>query len=507
MNILNFENVFQDTKVIKLEQNYRSSKTILDVANAVIANNTSRKQKKLWTDREDEEPVYLRTYDSGRDEAMEIGDEIARMKKKGVADYGDFAVLYRTNAQSREFEEYFVRQNIPYQLVGGVNFYARKEIKDILCYLKTIDNARDDLAVKRIINVPKRGIGLSSVAKVSDYADLKDMTFLDACKVADTIPELSKAAATKIINFTSMIEAYKGRLKDYSIREMTQELLDDTAYIEEISSEDEEKAEDRIQNIDELLSKIAQFEEEHPDGTLSEFLEEVALISDLDNVDGEASRVVLMTIHSSKGLEFPIVYLSGMEEGIFPSYMTINSGSEADMEEERRLAYVAITRAENRLTLSYAKSRMIRGETQYNPLSRFVKEIPRDLLSGEMPRERFRIDERYEENSAPRSFMRDNPYGGNDGFIPRKVSVNPMPKKAVMTTEEAKAKLASVSKGSNFILNELSYSEGDRVKHVKFGQGTVLKIEKGPRDFSVTVNFDDFGNKIMYASFAKLEKV
>ena len=496
MNILNFEKVYNNTSVIKLEQNYRSTKTILNAANAVIANNKGRKFKALWTDREDDELIHFDKYDDARNEAESVGNLIRSFKRRGIADYSDCAILYRTNAQSREFEEYFVRENIPYQLVGGVNFYSRKEIKDVLAYLKTVDNARDDVAVKRIINVPKRGIGATTINKISEYADGNNISFFDACRNAGNIPGLGKSAV-KVTNFADSMISYKERLGSMGMVAVTKLILDDTAYIEELKQEDEEKADDRIQNIDELITKIKIYEDEHPDGSLSDFLEEVALISDLDSVTEDVSRVLMMTIHSAKGLEFPVVFLSGMEDGIFPSYMTINNGSDDDMEEERRLAYVAITRAKDRLHLSYAKQRMIRGETQYNPVSRFVKEIPGEYLEGEIPRERYRLEEDYDDFSPAKSFMRDNPYKkSNDNFVPKKISL--------AITQQSASKPV-LQKGMT-LLSELSYGEGDRVRHIKFGSGTVLSVVKGPKDFQVTVDFDNFGKKIMYASFAKLEK-
>ena len=384
MNILNFEKEFPGARVIKLEQNYRSTKNILDAANAVIAHNHGRKAKALWTDRESDEPVHFELFDSGREEAAEVVSEIASLYRRHEADYRDCAILYRTNAQSREFEEAFVRENVPYYIVGGINFYARREIKDVLAYLKTIDNARDDLAVRRIINVPKRGIGATTVQKVQDYADGMNMSFFDALERAGEIPGLGKPAA-KLKAFASMIVSYREGLNDYGIYETAKNLLRETGYTDEIRDADEDDAEDRLENIDELLNRMASFEEERPGATLSEFLEDVALVSDLDNADQETSRVLLMTVHSAKGLEFPRVWLCGMEDGIFPGYMTINSDNRDDMEEERRLVYVAITRAKDILTITAAKSRMIRGETQYNAVSRFVDEIPEELLSGTAP--------------------------------------------------------------------------------------------------------------------------
>lgn len=532
MNILNFENVYKDARVIKLEQNYRSTKTILNAANAVIANNVGRKNKALWTAREDDELIEFRSYDTAREEAGEIASSIASFQRNGLGEFSDCAILYRTNAQSREFEEFFVHMNIPYQLVGGVNFYARKEIKDLLSYLKTIDNGKDDLAVKRIINVPKRGIGAASITKVQEYADSQGMSFFDACVNADSIPGLGKAAQ-KIKDFSLMIRVYKTRLEDLSIQDIMEKVLEDTGYIEDLKLNDEEDAEDRIQNISELISKIALYEEENPEGNLAGFLEEVALVSDLDNMDGETSKVTLMTIHSAKGLEFPNVYLCGMEDGVFPSYMTINSGSDDDIEEERRLAYVAITRAKDRLMISHAKARMIRGETQYNPVSRFVKEIPQEYLTGELPKQRVRQDEVYSEQSSARSFFKEKPYSGNnaDGFIPRKINlssvssnggygnsdkkevpVKEIPIREIESYKTGKEALAGITKGAdlnkvNLDNGELSYGIGDRVRHVKFGDGIVENIVKGPRDYQVTVEFDEAGRKVMYAAFAKLQKI
>ena len=524
-NILNFEKNYPDAKVIKLEQNYRSTQNILNAANAVISNNTGRKPKKLWTAREDDTPVRFRVYDTGREEAEEIVDEITRMKRRGEYEYGDCAILYRTNAQSRAFEEAFVYQSIPYHIVGGVNFYARKEIKDVMAYLKTIDNAKDDLAARRIINIPKRGIGAASITKVQEYADSRGISFFDACMEADQIPTLGRAA-DKIKNFSLMIRVFRTRLEDCGILELTQKLLEDTGYIEEIQASDEEDAEDRIANIDELLTKIQLYEEENPEGTLSGFLEEVALVSDLDAVDEEDSRVLLMTVHSAKGLEFPVVFLSGMEDGIFPSYMTINSGNEEDIEEERRLAYVAITRAKDVLMISSARARMVRGETQYNAISRFVREIPQEYLKGEVPVQRVRWDEIPSQNSRARDFFRENPYHTNQTDSGRVYSRNTDSERIHaskaysgniglgMVSETGaypKKKSASekivLSKGSEMTGEKPDYQVGDRVVHIKFGEGTVTAMQQTPRDVQVTVVFDSVGQKIMYAMFAKLKKI
>lgn len=508
MNILNFENVFRGAKVIKLEQNYRSTKNILDAANAVIRNNKGRKSKALWTDRQADEPVHFTQYGSGREEAQEIVSQICRLHSKGQADWKDCAILYRTNAQSREFEEAFVHENVPYYIVGGINFYARKEIKDVLAYLKTIDNAKDDLAVRRIINVPRRGIGATSVQKVVDYADVNNIDFFDACSRARDIPGIGKAG-DKIMAFAKMIRSYRAALDDYGILETAKNLLDETGYLEEIRDSDEDDAQERIENIEEFISRIAVFEEENPDGTLSQLLEEVALVSDLDNADSETSRVLLMTVHSAKGLEFPRVWLCGMEDGVFPGYLTINSDNREDMEEERRLAYVAITRAKDVLYISAARSRMTRGETSYNPVSRFVSEIPEELLEREgqtVSSGRFSFDD----DDAPRRHFREMPFGQDDdddlplgGFIPPKKKVTAAVPRAPLTHP----KPPTISKVADLSFPEPDYKVGDRVRHVKYGDGEVRAIEKGPRDYQVTVMFDENGQKVMYAAFAKLQKI
>ncbi|MCR5249418.1 MAG: UvrD-helicase domain-containing protein [Lachnospiraceae bacterium] len=526
-NILNFENEFRGAKVIKLEQNYRSTSNILNAANAVIANNRGRKGKKLWTKRESDEPVAFRLYDSGREEAAEVVSEICRLHRRGQGDWKDFAILYRTNAQSREFEEAFVRENVPYYIVGGVNFYARREIKDVLAYLKTIDNARDDLAVQRIINVPKRGIGATSVAKVSAYAEAAGIDFFEACSRANEIPGIGKAGE-KIRNFARMIISYRAALKDYGILETTENLLNETGYLDEIRDSDEDDAQERVENVEELLNRIAVFEEEHPEGSLSDLLEEIALVSDLDNADSESSRVLLMTVHSAKGLEFPRVWLCGMEDGVFPGYMTINSENREDMEEERRLVYVAITRAKDVLTISAARSRMVRGETQCNPVSRFVKEIPAEYLEGDTDafgrdygepgsfrsrRESFfegessfgsgRISGKRSAGASGGSAFREMPYGRKEddeaiGAI--------LKKKSASMPQHPKAPV-QLSKVAELSFGKPDYSVGDRVRHVKYGEGVVTALEEGPRDYKVTVQFDEAGQKVMYAAFAKLEKL
>ena len=477
-NILNFEQEFKDTKVIKLEQNYRSTSNILDAANAVIRNNAGRKDKTLWTDNGEGDKLVLKQFDTGYDEADFLSRDIRRNVKEGAA-YNDHAILYRTNAQSRLFEERFVAANIPYKIIGGVNFYARREIKDLLAYLKTVDNGKDDLAVRRIINVPKRGIGLTTINKVQEYAAARDIDFYEALRGADLVPNIGRAVS-KLDSFVALIEYFKSFGKDSTLSDLLKEIIEKTCYIESLESEDKEDTESRIENIDELLSKVSSYEEACEDRgevpTLSGFLEEVALIADIDSLDEDQDYVVLMTLHSAKGLEFPHVYLVGMEDGLFPSYMTVTSDDPEDMEEERRLCYVGITRAEQKLTLTYARRRMLRGETRMNKMSCFLKEIPSELVESGV------IFEDPVEKPVPNAYFQAKQSFKQQAF--------------------ATAKQFTVKKEK-----ELSYTTGDRVRHVKFGEGTVLNIVGGGRDYEVTVEFDTAGVKKMFASFAKLQKI
>ncbi|HAX51059.1 MAG TPA: DNA helicase PcrA, partial [Lachnospiraceae bacterium] len=480
-NILNFEKEFQDAKVIKLEQNYRSTGNILSAANAVISNNVGRKAKSLWTENKEGEKIQLRQFDTAYDEAEFIAEDIRKNVGAGAV-YNDNAVLYRTNAQSRLLEERFVSSNIPYKIVGGVNFYARREIKDLLAYLKTIDNGQDDLAVRRIINVPKRGIGLTTINRVQESAAKREIGFYDALRGLDLIPNIARGAA-KLESFVALIEYFKGVARTESLSDLIKEIIEKTGYVEELETEDKEDAQARIENIDELISKIAAYEENSQDRdekpTLSGFLEEVALVADIDSLDENQDYVVLMTLHSAKGLEFPHVYLAGMEDGLFPSYMTVTSDDPEEMEEERRLCYVGITRAKKELTVSCARKRMVRGETHYNKTSRFLKEIPEELMeTGKTFREDLEIPTQNAYFQAKQAFKT----------------------KAFSTGKTAQQ--FTVTKGK-----KLDYTVGDRVRHIKFGEGTVEAITEGGRDYEVTVQFDKAGVKKMFASFAKLQKI
>ncbi len=476
-NILGYEKVFPDAKVIKLEQNYRSTQNILNAANEVIRHNLGRKEKTLWTDNEVGELLHFRQFLTGYEEAEYIAGDISKKVREGTYAYRDCAILYRTNAQSRLFEEKFLLANIPYKIVGGVNFYARKEIKDLLAYLKTIDNARDDVAVRRIINVPKRGIGATTLNRVQDYAQEQGISFYDALKEADQIPTLGRSAA-KIRPFVDFVQKFRSQLEYLSVTELLNKVIEETGYVEELKAEDTEESRARIENIDELISKVVSYEQDAEEPSLDGFLSEVALIADIDSVEESDNRVLLMTLHSAKGLEFPNVYLAGMEDGIFPSYMTITEGDASELEEERRLCYVGITRAMKELTLTAAQQRMIRGETQYSKVSRFIREIPRELV--ELGREAA-PKKTVEMPQAGSSYARMRQVYRKETFAPKKFEV----KKA----------------------EALDYGVGDTVRHIKFGTGTVTAIVEGGKDYEVTVDFDRVGTKKMFASFAKLKKI
>ncbi|MBE5849773.1 MAG: DNA helicase PcrA [Lachnospiraceae bacterium] len=498
-NILDFEKVYPNAKVVKLEQNYRSTQTILDAANSVISNNSSRKAKSLWTDRGEGEKIRFINTDTAYEEAETIVDMICRERRSGKCEYRDNAILYRTNAQSRILEEKCIMAGIPYSVVGGVNFYSRKEIKDILAYIKTIDNGKDDLAVRRIINVPKRGIGATTIGKLADYGTEHGLNFYDCCIRAEEILGHGKAA-DKISEFVSLIGLFKSKLEFISIEQLINDIVDRTDYEEMLTESDPDDAAERMENIGELINKAVSFEEQTDEPTLSHFLEEVALVADIDNVDENADKVMLMTLHSAKGLEFPNVYLAGMEDGLFPGFMSICSDDETEIEEERRLCYVGITRAMNRLTISAARSRMIRGETQYNAVSRFVKEIPEELFEGRGP-------VRPSKEEPVRKFEYSTPGAATRKIAPAKSA----PSKPVVAPKPFIARataFTNLKKGADITSQAApDYGPGDRVSHMKFGAGTVLNVEKGARDYEVTVDFDGFGTKKMFAAFAKLSKM
>ena len=476
-NILNFEKVFPDAQVIRLEQNYRSTQNILNAANGVIANNKGRKEKKLWTENQKGELVHFKQYDTEYDEADGVVSRINFLAMRGVQ-YKDMAILYRTNAQSRIFEEKLKQKNIPYAIVRGISFYDRKEIKDLMSYLKVVDSGMDDLSVKRIINVPKRGIGQTTINRLQEFAILNQMSFLDAVFNADEIPEVARALA-KLHKFADMIEEFREYASEHEISELLEHILDVTQYRAELEAEGTDESISRLEDIEELFNDIAYYEEEEENPNLRDFLAEkdmYTLNAGIDNLEDENNKVLLMTLHNAKGLEFNNVFLGGMEEGVFPGFGAMMSGDESEIEEERRLCYVGITRAKERLFLSAAKRRMLRGQTQYNRRSRFIDEIPGQYLDTEQ-----RISEQRVVKNTERSAKYQ--YGAKAG------------------------KPYNLSDFKVKPVGELDYQVGDRVKHIKFGVGTVQEITKGGRDFEVAVEFDRVGRKKMFASFAKLKKV
>lgn len=510
-NILDFEKYFEEAAVIKLEQNYRSSQTILDAANAVISNNKGRKDKALWTERGAESKIHLRQFDSAYEEADFIADDVAHKVRREGLSYKDCAILYRTNAQSRVLEERMIYEGIPYNVVGGTNFYSRAEIKDILAYLKTIDNGRDEVAVRRIVNIPKRGIGNATLDKLSAKAQEMSFTLYDVMEIAEELPGLGKSCA-KVRPFVELIESFREKAERMTVAELIQEIIHRIDYEEYLKDNDSDSAEDRMENVNELISKAVIFQEQNEEATLTDFLAEVALVADIDNVEAGDDRLLLMTLHAAKGLEFPHVYIAGMEDNIFPSSMSIYSNNEEDIEEERRLAYVGITRAMQDLTLTYARSRMLRGETQYNPVSRFVREIPQQLLDSTLPAPRRSMEDRRmaEEMFGIPSREIDPPSGFDyrpKATVKPKITVQadkPFIAKGIGSLNQ----IAGLSKGmSTQPENGVDYAIGDRVKHIKFGEGIVTGMTKEPRDYKVTVEFDQAGTKIMYASFAKLKRV
>lgn len=479
-NILNFEHFFPDAKVIRLEQNYRSTQNILNTANSVISHNQGRKEKTLWTANGEGNKVRFRQFTNGFEEAEYAANLINAKVSAGKWSYGGCAILYRTNAQSRMFEEKFVYANIPYKIVGGINFYSRKEIKDVLAYLKTIANAEDDLAVRRIINVPKRGIGATTISRVQEYAIAQEQSFYHALCEVDTIPGIGKSSS-KLQSFVQMIQTFRTKQDFYSVAELIRDILDTTGYTRELALEGTNEADERLENIDELLNKAAAYDESAEEPTLNGFLEEVALVADIDSVEDESDHVLLMTLHSAKGLEFPVVFMVGMEDGMFPSYISISSEDPTDLEEERRLCYVGITRAQEELFMTCARQRMVRGEIHYNRVSRFVTDIPAELLAQEEKKtESAPKTEAERQKRQPTAYQQARETFKTKVFDPKQFQV----KKA----------------------DGLDYGVGDRVKHIKFGTGTVNEIVEGGRDYEVTVAFDRVGVKKMFASFAKLVK-
>jgi len=531
-NILDFERYYPEAKVVKLEQNYRSVQNILDAANAVIRNNSARKDKALWSNKSAGDRIHYRNFDNAIEETEYIADEIRKSVRAGKSTFGENAILYRTNAQSRLMEERMVKENIPYKIVGGINFYSRREIKDLIAYLKTVDNGRDDIALKRIINVPKRGIGATTISKLQDAADMRNVSLFESLCHPEW-SDIRGAAAEKLHSFELMILRIRAISEMEGPLKTLREILEITDYINQMDTETEDEAEERIENIEELINKVTAYEDDAEEPNLSELLEEIALVADIDSLDESEERTILMTIHAAKGLEFKNVYLIGMEDGLFPSNMSI-AGGDAEIEEERRLAYVAITRAKESLTITTARARMLNGETKYNPVSRFVQEIPRELFDIAPMQRRVRNDDYYDsdtssgggyrrhdsyrddEGSGFSGFRRtsdaDSGYGGFKREATHIDAPNPYARPRATATPTVSVKpattLAGLTKGADLQSGSSSeLQKGDRVRHIKFGDGTVISVVKEPRDSKVTVQFDTAGQKIMYASFAKLKKI
>ena len=477
-NILDFEKDYPNCRIIKLEQNYRSTKTILEAANNVIKNNDGRKEKKLWTNNI--EGKYLNRYEAidERDEAYYIAGTMKALKKSGRS-YNEMAILYRLNAQSRVFEEMLMKQGIPYKIYGGLKFYARKEIKDIIALLRIVQNGNDDISLKRIINVPKRGIGKTTLDRVEQYAISEEVSMYKIISMLNNYPELSRAGKN-LQEFFNFIESMKVLASKTELVEFIELLIDKSGIIKELDAEMTVESRTRIENIKEFISVAREFEittEEKP--TLEDFLAHISLVADIDDTEEVGDRVVMMTLHSAKGLEFPVVFIAGMEEGVFPSYRS--SAEEDELEEERRLCYVGITRAKEEVYLTNAKCRMLFGSTTYNRESRFLREIPDELIS------------QVENQSAQvrsGSFKNESPF---------------MPNGKIVDLSDLKARIKEFNRMSE---NDAStVNVGDRVVHKKFGEGTVKAKVQESEDFRLDIDFDQYGMKRLMESYARLKKV
>ena len=513
-NILNFEKEYEDAKVIKLEQNYRSCGNILAAANAVIQHNEGRKDKALWTDQDAGEKISFDQCDTEYAEGDLVASRIKTLVRQGVG-YRDIAILYRTNAQSRVLGEKMVYANIPYRVYGGTNFYARKEIKDVLAYLKVINNTTDNLYFRRVVNVPKRGIGEASLSKVESFADAYGLSMMDAAARADEIPGMAVKTSGKIKQFATLIQSFRDMLQDgESLDAVYDRILEDTGYESELIAEHTEESMTRLENIDELRNKVVEFVDENEEAGLSEFLEEIALVSDLDSMSEDDNQVKLMTLHSAKGLEFPYVFICGMEDRVFPSGMALNSDDPDALEEERRLCYVGITRAMKKLYLSAARERMMHGNRISSDVSRFIREIPPLLFEHEADMRN--MAKRRETESVDRynrgDLYSDSSYGSSYNYKPRTPGKEYGQKNPYSSYARQKSygqPSTQPAFGKAFVVSasgKPDYEVGDRVRHIKFGVGTVENLEKGDKDYEVTVNFDRCGVRKMFASFAKLKK-
>ena len=499
-NILNFEKDFPGTKIIKLEQNYRCTGNILKAANAVIKHNENKYEKKLWTANDEGELPSIYQSEDEYDEASYVVKQINHLKTEEYYKYSDFVVLYRMNSQSRAIEDILRREDIPYKIVGGLKFYERKEIKDIIAYLRLIYNTSDNISLKRIINEPKRGIGKTSLDNIQQISEQNGISMYEVIKNAEQFGlNRVKANADDFIN---LIEELRTKQNELSISELIKETLNKSGYTKALELENSVEAESRIQNLEEFLTVAIEFEEEFADNTLGEFLENITLSSDIDNVEDAENSVKLMTLHSAKGLEFPTVFLVGLEEGIFPGYKSI--GEENALQEERRLFYVGITRAKEHLFLTCAKRRTIFGSTSYNAISRFVKEIPEELLNGYDKMQKEKVEDKFENSD----------YGWKYGNRESKVKTytfetnsyevkKQVPATAGFQYRTAESFLSSLNKKDSFDISK--YQEGQRVYHKKFGEGTINKVEEEGEDYKIDINFDKVGHKRLMAKFAGLE--
>ncbi len=508
-NILNFEKDFPGTKIIKLEQNYRCTGNILKVANAVIKNNEVKYDKKLWTENDVGNLPKVFSADNEYDEGKYIAEQIEHLIREEKYKYSDFAVLYRMNTQSRAIEEILRREDIPYKIVGGLKFYERKEIKDIISYLRLVQNPADNLSLNRVINEPKRGIGKTSLDKIAQISEENNISMYQVIKNAE-IYGLNRVYLNSR-EFIDCMESIIAKKDELTISELVKKILKDTGYTRALENENTIEAENRIANLEEFLNVAVEFEEESADNGLSDFLEGITLSSDLDNMEEAEESVTLMTLHSAKGLEFPVVFLVGMEEGIFPGYKSI--GEQKELEEERRLCYVGVTRAKENLFLTNSKQRTTFGSTTHNPPSRFLQEIPKELLDG------------YEDavTSMPKkeNIFGDSGYtwsygSKNNGNIKTYKNVEPQYATSATSVQKnngitgfafrtAESFLNNIGKKSNNNIDFSAYQSGVRVYHKKFGEGTINYVEPEGEDLKVDINFDKVGHKRLMAKFANLE--
>lgn len=495
-NILNFEKDFPGAKIIKLEQNYRCTGNILNTANEVIKNNVAKYKKTLWTKNEKGEiPKFYQARDE-YDEATYIVNELNHLKREEYYKYSDFAVLYRMNTQSRAIEDILRRENIPYKIVGGLKFYERKEIKDAIAYLRLIHNPSDNLSLKRIINEPKRGIGKTSLDNVEQIAEQNQISMYEVIKKAEQFG-LNRVFINSR-EFINTMEELMQEKENLSISELIKEMLNKTGYTKALEQENTIEAENRIENLEELLTVAIEFEEQYAENTLAEFLENITLSSDVDNMEETDDSITLMTLHSAKGLEFEVVFLVGMEEGIFPSYRSI--GEEKELEEERRLCYVGITRAKRYLNITCAKQRTMFGSTSYNAISRFVKEIPKELLEGYAEEKTLNA---YSDSGKEWTYgdSKVNSYKSTTAI--NSIKTNKQPAFAFRTAESFLKNISAKPQNASVDLEQ--YKAGCRVYHKKFGEGTINSVEQEGEDLKVDISFDKAGNKRLMAKFAGLE--